>query len=77
MVESSIEYIYPVILKALFIDDLEVKFTKEFWLLYLLLVEIFRNSKIYKVLIICINFYLVFDSVKIKFLFFKWFDDNY
>ncbi len=77
MVGSPAEYICLAVLRAFPIDDLKVEFIKEFWLLYLLLIKILRDNEIYKVFIIYINFYLVFDSVKIRLPFFEWFDDNY
>jgi len=77
MVGSPIKYIYSAVFKAFLIDDLEVEFIEEFWLLYLLLVEIFEDGEVYKVFIISVNLHLMFDTVKIRLLFFEWFDDDY
>ncbi len=71
MVRSPIEYIYSAVLKAFFIDDLEVEFIKEFLLLYLSLIKVFKDDEIYKVLMICINLHLIFSSVEVDFPFFK------
>ncbi len=77
MVGFPIEYICSVIFRTFFIDDLEVEFIEEFWSLYLSLVEIFRDSEINEVFVVYINFYLMFSSIKVKFLLFEWFDINH
>ncbi len=77
MVGFSIEYIYSVVFKAFLIDNLKVEFIEEFWSLYLSLIKILRGSEIYKVFIICINLHLIFGFIKVKLLFFEWFDDSY
>ncbi len=77
IVGSPIERIYSAVFWALPIDDLEVEFIEELWLLYLSLVEIFGDGEIYEVLEVYINLHLMFGSVEVKSLFFKRFDDSY
>ena len=77
MVGSLVEYIYSAVFKTFFINDLKIEFIKEFWPSYLSSVEFFGDGKIYEVLIVYINFHLVFGFVKVKLSFFEWFDDGY
>ncbi len=77
MVGFPVEYIYTAVLRALSIDDLEIEFTEEFWLLYLLSVEFLRSNKIYKIFMIYIYFHLVLGPVEVGFPFFKWFNNSY
>ena len=77
MVGSPAEYIYPAVFRVFFIDDLEVEFIEEFWLLYLSLVELFEGGEIGEVFVIYIYFHLIFGFIEVRFLFFKWFDDSY